>query len=754
MRVEKSYFNTKLTSRLLALLVLIFVLQRGSVMLCGYRAIAHPAFDETASGVLACDLLDGQLRAPLFAYQYEARSGDGLIEGALLVPFFKLFGRSLFSLKGCALFSSLITLMCWIVLLKRYQGIWAAIAFAGLFALPPPTFTRLGLMGTIASHHIINPLAALQLLFLFRVVEGERSMVGAWWWLGFGFLSGLGTYAFYTFLIFSSFCLLFLLVGVPSRITLKGSLWYAGGFTVGVSPWVFRSLSSPAGGHYLAVLLKNMGIDRWSFMQNFFFNLPHSFGYGYPSRDIGIVSVLFVLFLVGCGGIILKGFFYSVRSAHTGSMKNGVKTLSLSHLQGLCFVCFPLFFLLCFSLSPMKILPFEYWPSVGFFGYFSVADVYRYRWLHLLFPFYFAICAVGTSTMFTRGGERSISRLVVILGFVFFLGWGAAGSFSLCSLQDFNRLRCYKGYSYDQMGNRFLLSDSNYYTLHESAQFIQNYPQENWGEVYRCLGTTIALRALHNAHSGEGLEQWLMGVPPPYLNDGIYGIVRAAQDVAEEEFTSVGDMVAKMHPRAFYTQWGFRHLGYKYYSLLLNREKVFASIPPVEKWFFKRFLSRFDQQLRVYHSDHGRENLLRDLGKVPDEYQPEVVRGIGMLVGAEMCFDPLLTPDYPLDSRSGEQFNSGLREAFYEGVGSGCAETLCRFWRTLLLPADATSPLYEKMLDIEWERFHSLRSRLPSPYAGFVERGFWTKLREALLDSDMQKYLRKKGKKRGMSTSL
>ena len=102
--VDARYFRKNVTSLLLVLLVLLFLAQRGGILLFGYSHIAHPSFDETASGVLSCDLLAGQLRAPLFAYQYEARSGDGLIEGALLVPLFVLFGRSLFALKMLSLF--------------------------------------------------------------------------------------------------------------------------------------------------------------------------------------------------------------------------------------------------------------------------------------------------------------------------------------------------------------------------------------------------------------------------------------------------------------------------------------------------------------------------------------------------------------------------------------------------------------------------------------------------------------------------
>jgi hypothetical protein len=77
-------------------LVGLFILTRAGVLLFGHVHISHPAFDETGSGALACDLLAGQLRGPIYAYQYESRSGDSLMEGLIITPFFMAFGRSLF----------------------------------------------------------------------------------------------------------------------------------------------------------------------------------------------------------------------------------------------------------------------------------------------------------------------------------------------------------------------------------------------------------------------------------------------------------------------------------------------------------------------------------------------------------------------------------------------------------------------------------------------------------------------------------
>jgi hypothetical protein len=88
-----------------------------------------------------------------------------------------------------------------------------------------------------------------------------------------------------------------------------------------------------------------------------------------------------------------------------------------------------------------------------------------------------------------------------------------------------------------------------------------------------------------------------------------------------------------------------------------------------------------------------------------------------------------------------------LQEAFYEGVGSGFAETLCRFWRMLLLPKDITSPAYEKMLDIEWERCNLLMSHMSPAVYLLIERGFLGDLQSRHFTAGIQHYLNNKLKK-------
>jgi hypothetical protein len=739
---QKFFKNNKTVVFFILLsLIFFFLMQRLSLIFWGYSHILYPGIDEPASGVLAADILDGSMRAPLFAYQYESRSGDSLIEGLLLVPFFKLFGRSILAIKLLALSSSLICLLCWVILLKKYQGALAAIIFALLFTLSPPMFARLNVMGTVDSHHIINPIIAIQLLLLFVIIRQLSNRRLRWAWFVFGFVSGIGAYAFYTYLMFVSFCLLFLLALKP-QVTLQRTGLFMGGCFMGFMPWFWRTVYSPGGRGYLASVIKNTGFDIRFVMQNIFFNVPHSFDYSYPDRTLGVLSLLFYMFILFF--IARLGVDYvRVLRQEKAPLADTSGASFLRPLQGFFIAAFPVYFLLCLSLSPMHIYPFEYVPSVGLFANFSSANIFRYRWLYVLFPFYFAIVAAGIAAFFTGTKQRSY-KAALIIPLIIFLGCNSFKLFSLYATHDAGKILTYKGYSYDQFANRFILGDMVPRDVEWARSTTVNYPEINRGEAYRCYGTAVCMALSKDAARAKALENYLAEVPAPYIADFIYGVVRSVQNLTEPEFKPMRDAVIRKYPELFFENWGFRYLGYKYFGALVNKEMLLKKIPAVEQWFYGNFLNKFKQEFTDSSAASGKRALLDEISTIQVQYQIEVAKGLGMLVGAEMFFDPLHAPNYPLDSRFGEQFTGPLREAFYEGVGSGFAETLCRFWRMQLLPENADSPLYEKLLDIEWNRCNDLMSRFAAPYYPIMKKGFLKNLSGRHVSPGIKRYIHNK----------
>jgi hypothetical protein len=175
--------------------------------------------------------------------------------------------------------------------------------------------------------------------------------------------------------------------------------------------------------------------------------------------------------------------------------------------------------------------------------------------------------------------------------------------------------------------------------------------------------------------------------------------------------------------------------------VLVNEEVLLEHIPAVEQWFYGNFLNKFKQEFADTSSVSSKRALFDEINTIPVQYQTEVVKGLGILVGAEMLFDTLHAPNYPLDSRFGEHFSGQLREAFYEGVGAGFAETLCRFWRMLELPENATNAQLKKQLDIEWNRCHQLMTQLSATYYPVIERGFLTDLKTRYVPPGIKRYI-------------
>jgi hypothetical protein len=726
---------------LLAAIVCFFLLQRGGLILYGYSHISHPGIDEPVSGVLPCDIIDGQLRAPLFAYEYLNRSGDVLIEGLLLVPYFKLFGSSIFSTKLFALTSALITFLCWFMFIKKYHGMLTAVLFGLLFALPPPLFARQNLIGTISSHHMLNPLIILQSLLLFKMLEtGKERAVPPWMLVAFGLLAGLGVYTFYTYILFLGFCGIVLLLFFPRLMHPRNSILMGVGFAVGFLPWVLRAVSTRVGGQFLGSILKNISIDWWGFVQNFGFVIPHSFGYSYPSRAPGLIAVAFALFLLVCAAIISG---HCLRAFYSGncSWQKRIALFPPSCMQGLFCALFPVFFFTCLSLSPMRITPFEYWPTIGLFATFGPSDAIRYRWLHILPPFYFATIAIGMGFLLNNVPKIRVNRLLLIIPFIFFIFCNLWKSYSLYSAQDAGKIFFYKGYNYDQFASKFLLGDFASGDIQKSLSVTENYPEEHRGEAYKSFGTLLAEKTIQGTISTQQLDETLKKIPPHYLKDCIYGIIRTAHS-SVPKFQAIQNYLIQNYPVMFYESWGSCYLGYNYYGALVNQQTLFDNIPTTEQWFYKNFLDKFKQETADVHTSQNA--LLAEIANVPLSYQNAVVRGLGMRVGSEMLFDTLCVPDYPLDSNLGENFKESLKEAFYEGVGSGFAETLCRFWRMMLLPESIDSPFYEKLLDIEWSRCQHLMSKLSETYYPIIKKGFLKSLSERHVPPGIKQYINKK----------
>lgn len=709
-------------------LIIIFILQRLGLIFFGFQHIFHPLVDEPASGTLARDFLHGGLRVPLFVYQYVNHSGDVLIEGILLIPFFKIFGCSIFSIKLFALFSATICLACWIIFIKKFQGKWAAIIFTALFACAPPLFTRLNLIGTLSSHHIINPIMVLQFICLFKIAQNNSKKNFGLLWLLCGFLAGLGTYAFYSYIIFNVFCALFFCTFRASLLSLQRIVLMTTGFMLGLLPVILRAASGkPSGSYeYIHYLLNNISIVFANLKQTFLFNVPHSLSYATPGRHIGVTGVVFSLLIAAGILVILFDFRKRFSSIKADSLTKKTRLVDMPALQRLFCALFPIFFLICLSFSPKQINPFEHIPRIGLFPTFYPTDVIRYRWLFLLFPYYFAICAFSITILVQNYRRYRVCALAAAgLGCLLVIS-GAGKSLQMYSTKNPGSIFDYKGYSYDLVAVNFFLNNAAIRDLLDAESLAHDYPEENKPYAFQCLGTKALMFLAADHLDDSRLIKFIERTPHVYRNDVIYGIIRGAEMVEGKQAKHYLQILAELYPDLFYLNWGFRILAHTYYDTLFNAEMLLNNIPPAEQWFFRNFLDAFKLQLRSSHELRSVKQLIDTINSLPMNAQQQTLKGLGKFIGAEMLFEPLAAIDYPLDSKIGRFFSDPKKISFYEGVGCGFAETLCRYWRTLTPPDKLEPYRYKEMLEEEWRRCQTLLDSLPvevlpSVYAGFIK---------------------------------
>ena len=160
--------------------------------------------------------------------------------------------------------------------------------------------------------------------------------------------------------------------------------------------------------------------------------------------------------------------------------------------------------------------------------------------------------------------------------------------------------------------------------------------------------------------------------------------------------------------------------------------------------FYKKFLNKFSQDVKNTERDQTEKSLLDEINSIPEEYRFTVVNGLGKFIGSEMLNDTLLEPDYPLDSSFGRRLDASLRPDFYEGVGRGFAETLCRFWCKILPPEEIGHFSYVNMLEIEWERCQRLLTNMPADLLPSIKKGFSAELQQRHLRPVLKQYLMEK----------
>ncbi len=118
------------------------------------------------------------------------------------------------------------------------------------------------------------------------------------------------------------------------------------GAIAGAIPWLIKTVyTSIYGGVYLASTISNISFNPWKFIQNFVFVIPHSLGYSYPGRTIGVVSILFTVFIVFYGIVIFFKIYKLINFKNIKTVYIHFNKIPFSALTGIFVLLLPLFFI-------------------------------------------------------------------------------------------------------------------------------------------------------------------------------------------------------------------------------------------------------------------------------------------------------------------------------------------------------------------------------------------------------------------------
>ncbi len=370
-----------------------FFLSRFLLILWGIESVWH--YEELEQGYIAIEFLSG-LRAPLMNYQADPYTGGTLLTGLMAIPFFNLFGPTLFSLKLLALTLSFGSFSLMYALMKYCGGRKTAVTAALLWIFAAPLLTRTSLMA-LGSHERMLPGLAI-LFFLLQAVTREKNKT--LWFSGLALACGLAISISYINLIAILAAGITLISAKKTPEKVSEFILPVIAFTAGLCVWLGYNLShdwagvqfllgasstdimdSPAG--YAKYLIKEL----YRFLIYFW---PNSLSF--PSLLYQPGKVFSYGYFLVLAGFIFRDWLTDFRSGKTASGPAGI----LKRFCRIYLILFPLFH----CVSRYKVYTVEFNP-------------FHYRYFIPLYTFsllYFSAVLAG------KKSHRPVLALLICLG--------------------------------------------------------------------------------------------------------------------------------------------------------------------------------------------------------------------------------------------------------------------------------------------------------------------------------------------------
>ena len=433
--------NHNQEKRILLIFVILFLILRLLIILTDISQIWN--FEELYAGGLAHGIITGPLIKPISNYQQSPWEVGHLLGGFLAIPFFLLFGQSLVSLKLLPMAFSLGTFVVWFLFLKKFFSPKAALISGLLFLFPPPYYTKLTLIFW-SSHCEASFFSALTLFIFFNIFFENKNYLKHF--IFFGLFSGFGFCFSYIHVITVITCIIFWYLIDKLFIFKKPFGYFVIGLTIGLIPWSIYNLSSGFRGFYVygkPIIEINYNLSNLvlKFKAIITYAIPDSFGFTFVKiRGFELFSNLYLI-------VFLISFVFLIYNMKNSSVKLILALIPSERFnidsknipKELLFVIYIPLFIIMLTLSSLYSLP------SSFASDNPGSLVYNYRYIIPLFPFLFAVIAIGFSNIkFSKKSGMIIPALFII----YLVTIGIYENSKLISPNKLAKGFIFKGYDY------------------------------------------------------------------------------------------------------------------------------------------------------------------------------------------------------------------------------------------------------------------------------------------------------------------
>lgn len=630
----------------------LFIVSRFALILWGLESVFH--YEELEQGYIAVEILSG-LRARLIDYQVDEYTGGTLFMGILAVPFFVIFGPTLFSLKVLAFCISVITFSMVYFILRRLFGGTAAFAAGLLWIFPPPLLYSTALMA-LGSHERRLPMLMMVYFLLCCLIKPHKK---SQYLALLGFSWGIGFSVSFINLVAVAACILTL--AAFQRYPQKAREWFllVCGASAGIAYWIYYNVTHDWTGIRFLVNatiasqdtpFKSQLLFLLSDMANFLFRFfPNALSFPSWGPISGkLINYLYCLLL----GIFVLPDLLRTFFAHR-SQKNldgpAAERYALKVFFGIYIVIFPFFYYLsAYKIHTVEPDAFNYRYLIPFYtviflyALIVIAEIRRKgRVIALfliagLFSQIHAIWAQPFGEVFHRPGFKSGLRNYI---------WWNHPSENFVRLADFNR----RAALLNREELKAIANQDSFWTLGTPTEIIDSIMQVQKNEFRRYFFQRwpMKLNIQYQADDLATLQEIGRQIPRPYQRDFYIGAAKRLNFAEWKEVSQVAAFIEipeLPYKEIFYFYWGkslyelYRN-GYETRTRFEAKMNFVAGLPAVKKiWVYRGMGSSAYRNFKFEKILQINFEFLKSV--VPADYLPEVYWGVGWYLASRYFENP------------------------------------------------------------------------------------------------------------------